>query len=83
MKIPPKIASPSITAAMVRASSTWELGIVFLKTVTVSLPRKRFHRNRSITRMVTVFMPPAVEPEEPPMSISTMETALPASVSAP
>ena len=55
--------------------------MVRLNTVTVSLPRIRDHKNSISTITVIVLTPPAVEPEEPPMNISTMVTPFPPSVS--
>ena len=40
------------------------------------LPRAREAMNSSSTSTVTVLRPPAVEPEEPPMSINTEKIAL-------
>ena len=56
-------------------------GMVRRNTWTELLPLALAHKNRISTTKVTVFRPPAVEPELPPMSISTTDTALPASVS--
>ena len=64
---------------MALSACSW--GMVRQKADTLLLPRARAQINSSTTRKVTVFSPPAVEPEEPPMSISTMETALPPWVS--
>ena len=82
MKIPPNSASTTIIDTMVIASITLSSGMVRLKTVTVFLPLARVIRNRNSTMSVTVLTPPAVEPEEPPMSMRKMETPLPASVRA-
>ena len=81
--MPPKMASTIIIREMVMAFINWALGMVRWKTVTVLRPLAREEINSSSTSTVTVFRPPAVEPEEPPMIINTMATALPPSVSPP
>ena len=72
-----------MTMKIVIALSTWLSAMVRRKTLTVYFPRIRFHRNISSTTKVTVFRPPAVDPEEPPISIRKMDTPLPAGVSSP
>ena len=64
MKTAPKNASSTIAVAMVMASRTCLSGMVRQKAQTVLFPRSLAHRNSSSTTKVTVFRPPAVEPED-------------------
>ena len=66
---PPNRAKLTIIKAMVMASSTCPWGMVRWNTQTRLLPLALEARNSTSTMKVTVFRPPAVEPEEPPMSI--------------
>ena len=68
---------------IVMAFSTWSWGIDRRNTLTFPFPRAFAAMNNSSTTKVTVFIPPAVEPEEPPTNISATVTALPASVICP
>ena len=83
IKIAPSMPRAIIITAMVMASSTWAWGMVRLNTQTELRPLARAIKNRHSTMKVTVFSPPAVEPEEPPMSMNTTLMALPPSVSCP
>ena len=83
IKNPPKKARPVIIKKIVVASMAFAWGMVRLKICTVLLPRALLQINSTSTTKVTVFKPPAVEPEEPPMSITTIESALVASVNLP
>ena len=77
----PNILKPIKIVTIVTASNTLSVGILRLKTHTVCLPLARVHMNSSKTTNVTVFTPPAVEPEDPPISIKNILTPFPASVS--
>ena len=81
MKMPPKTAGASTIKAIIMAFWVCSSGIVRLKAQTVLFPLALAQMVSTSTRNVTVLMPPAVEPEEPPMDISTQEKALPLSVS--
>ena len=83
MNTAPNMARMSMAMAMVMASSTWLAGMVRRKAQTVDRPRSRAQIKSTSTTKVTVFSPPAVDPEEPPMSMIIMDTALPPSVSFP
>ena len=65
------------------ALSTRAWGMVLRRSTTWSLPRRPAHSEISSTPAVAVLMPPAVEPEEPPISISTTDRAAAPSRRAP
>ena len=77
-----KHRTSSITV-MDMASRTWRSEMDRLNTCTWLWPLALATEASSSTATVTVLSPPAVEPLEPPISISTMDMALVDSPMAP
>ena len=66
--------SSNTVSARVMASITRRCGMVLWRNTTSSRPRRPSRRASSSTPIVTVLSPPAVEPDEPPISIRMMDS---------
>ena len=78
----PRPDSSSTRMKSAEAFSTACRGIRRFMTCTLVLPRAVDHADSRITPTVAVLTPPAVEPEEPPTSISRSDAAFDTSDSA-
>ena len=83
MTIAPHSHSISISKKRVTASMARRAGRVRTRKVIRSRPRRLVKSTINSAHTVTVFMPPAVEPEEPPMSIKIQLIAMELSCIAP
>ena len=82
MTAAPRSDSPITRSAMETAFAISSCEMDRPNTVTCLLPRIVLTADRTTSPIVTVFTPPAVDPDEPPTNIRRSESTLDASVNA-
>ena len=82
MTAAPRSDSPITRSAMETAFAISSCEMDRPNTVTCRLPRIVLTADRITSPIVTVFTPPAVDPDEPPTNISKSDSTLDASVNA-
>ena len=82
MTAAPRSDSPITRSAMDTALEMSSCAIDRPNTVTCLLPRMVLIADRTTSPIVTVFTPPAVDPDEPPTNMRRSESTFDASVSA-